>query len=350
MPRCYYLEEKTVNEPKKATLKDVARLCGVTPMTVSKYLNKKSGVSKETGLRIQKAIKELNYTPNLLAKSLRVNKTHTLGVVLSDSTELLFTRMLHGVDEEAFINGYTLVTSKPGWEHGLEREKVCLQMILSKQVDGIIIAAPRNPSEVIHQIVAPTNVPAVQLMRIPGPDAAMDSVTSDNPTGAREITQYLVDSGAQKIHVLSLPPENPSGRARLEAIEQTLAKHKLQFDKSHVHYAARSSEEDGYTLTRQLITDDFDGDTLLCLSDMLAVGALRALRALGVDVPGRIRVTGFDDILMMGNLAVPLTTMRQDMEGMGREAVRLLLRRIANPAAPITNKILPCTLVRRVSA
>ncbi len=330
---------------KRTTLKDVAKLCDVTPMTVSKFLNNKGGVSKETAERIQLAIRQLNYTPNLLAKSLRMNKTSTFGVVMSDSSQLLLSRMLKGIDDEAFAAGYSIIMANTN--QNPERERECITTILNKRIDGIILAAPKKIDIDVYNEIRSFGIPMVLLMR--SSPFQVDCITSDNRKGGGEAVEYLAGRGARKIHYIGLPADSQSGNDRIEGYRQALGRLGIGFDPALVRHAADSTMEAGREAAEKLLADGFAGDAICCGCDLIAVGVLQALARRGINVPDQVRVIGFDDIDMMENLAIPLTTMRQQVSLMGRQGVRMLLDRLAQPALSPVHVQLPCELVVRVS-
>ncbi len=331
---------------KKTTLKDVAKLCGVTPMTVSKFLNKKGGVSKETAERIQIAIRQLNYTPNLLAKSLRMNKTSTIGVVISDSSQLLLSRMLKGIDDAAFANGYSLIMANTN--QNAERERECISTILNKRIDGIILAAPKNFDIDVYNELRSFGIPTVLLMR-PSP-FQVDCITSDNRQAGYEAVMHLHARGSTHIAHIGLPTDSQNGKERIEGYKQALEKLGLPFTPERLLYASESSMEAGRYAAEQLLRSGVQFDAVFCGCDVLAVGVMQALTKAGKSIPSDVRICGFDDIEMVDQLAIPLTTMRQEVDAMGMDGVKALLARMASPEAEPVYTRLVCKLVVRQSS
>lgn len=330
--------------PRKTTLKDVARLCGVTSMTVSKYLNKKGGVSEATAEKIRLAVRQLNYTPNLVAKSLRMNKTQTIGVVISDSSQLLLTRMLQGIDDEAFASGYSIIMANTN--QNPERERECITTLLNKRIDGLILAAPRRFDVDVYNEVAGFGIPLVLMMR---PSSfPVDIVVSDNRGGGYALAKHLIETGSRRLYAINLPLDNSSGRERMEGIRRALADCGLGRE-AIGEVNVEPTMEAGRAAMEALLEEGFSGDTVLCGCDLIAVGAMRAAFGRGARIPDDFRLCGYDDIDMMDNLAVPLTTMRQQVYAMGREGMRLLLKRMDEPSRPPEHRRFPCELVVRES-
>lgn len=338
--------DQTMNQRvKKTTLKDVAKMCDVSPMTVSKMLNGKGGVSKETSKRIWKAIRQLNYTPNLIAKSLRVNKTLTFGVVTSDSSELLFPKMIKGIVDAAANADYSVIIANTNQSQ--ERESESIRVLLNKRIDGILLAAPfRMDLDRVNEI-ASFGVPTVLLMR--SSTLPVDFVSSDNYQGGYDVLSYLVRKGHRDIKLLCLPREHRSGEERREGYRQAMIDHGVPYREEDVVFV-RPEVSSGYRAMRELIAGGMETGTIVCGCDIIAVGAIQAALDSGIAVPEAMRFCGYDDIEMLDYLHVPLTTMRQQVYEMGREGVRLLLERMDNPDSPPVQKRLPCEMIVRKSS
>ncbi len=332
---------------RKTTLKDVARMCNVSPMTVSKMLNGKGGVSKETAKRIWKAIRQLNYTPNLIAKSLRVNKTLTLGVVTSDSSELLFPKMISGIIETATASGYSVVIANSNQSE--EREEQSIRVLLNKRIDGLVLAAPFRLDEDRVAEIKNFGIPLVLMMR--STDLPVDFVASDNDAGGYQLIEYLARTGGPnhgEYYFINLPREHHNGEERRKAMRTAMADFGIDYNPSHAWYVEPNFAA-GHAAMRDLLASGVRKGTVVCGCDVIAVGAIQAALEAGVRIPEEIRITGYDDIEMLDYLNVPLTTMRQQVYVMGQEGVKILLRRIdEGEGAPMQSRI-PCELILRKS-
>ncbi len=332
---------------RKTTLKDVARACDVSPMTVSKMLNGKGGVSKETAKRIWKAIRQLNYTPNMIAKSLRVNKTLTFGVVTSDSSELLFPKMISGIIDAATASDYSVVIANSNQNQA--REDQSIKVLLNKRIDGIILAAPFRVDMERVEAIQNFGIPLVLCMR--STELPIDFIASDNHNGGYRLVQHLIDTATpenREFHFVNLPRDHHNGQERLVGMRQALADNHIQYDDNRARYV-KPAFEAGTAAMRELIGNGLRRGTVVCGFDVIAVGAIQAALEAGLRVPEDVRVTGYDDIEMLDYLNVPLTTMRQDVYRMGQEGVRMLLRRIEEPNGPLAQIRLDCELVPRRS-
>lgn len=323
---------------------DVARRAGVSHQTVSRVLNGHPSIRPETRERVQRAIDELGYRRNRAARALVTRRTLTVGVVASSASLFGPSSTLHGVERAAHAAGYAtiLATAEAQDRTGV---LACVARLADRGVDGLVVTAPLHdlPDLADH---LPADLPAVCATG--GPVAGLPSVHVDHRAGAREMTEHLVGLGHREVrHV--------AGRAGWwEAAEReagwrdALAAAGVQpapvltggWDPAEGHRA-------GLALAR-----DTAATAVVVANDHLALGLLRALRERGVDVPGRVSVTGFDDVPESGYLSPPLTTVHQDLARVGREAVGLLLERLAGGAAtaPEHRVVQPELVVRASTA
>ena len=320
-------------------------MCDVSPMTVSKMLNGKGGVSKETSKRIWKAIRQLNYTPNLIAKSLRVNKTRTFGVVTSDSSELLLTKMIKGIIDAAAGADYSIIIANTN--QSPERETESIRVLLNKRIDGLLLAAPFNVDLERFDEIASFDVPTVLLMR--STSLPVDFVASDNRKGGYDLVSYLVDKGYRDLNLICLPREHNNGEERRMGYLEAMRDFGVEYSADKIVYVEPRVEA-GYEAMRRLIAGGARGGTFICGCDVIAVGAIQAALDAGFSIPGDMRFCGYDDIEMLDYLNVPLTTMRQNVYEMGREGVKILLDRMKTPDSPPVQTRLPCELIVRKSS
>lgn len=329
---------------KKATMKDIAHLCNVSSMAVSKVLSGKGGISKETAERIRAAAKKLNYRPNLIAKSLRMNATRTLGVVISDSSHLLFAKMLKAIGDAAERNDYSIIIANTG--QSPEREKKSIRTLMEKRIDGLLLAAPIHVDEESMEEVQDGGIPVALLMRSGGD--SFDTVINDNYLGAYQMVDHLAKTGSSRIYMINLPRESQSGRERLRGYKKALKDNNIPFNAKDVFYC-QPYIEDGRDSMLALLERGVRSGAVFCGCDVIAIGAIRAAIEKGVQIPGDIRIGGYDDIELLDDLRVPLTTMRQPVHAMGTAGIDLLLRRIGDPERPPERIVMPSELIIRGS-
>lgn len=330
--------------PKKTTMKDIAEVCNVSSMAVSKVLNGKEGISKETTERIFAAAKKLNYRPNLIAKSLRINETRTLGVITSDSSHLLFAKILRAIGDAADENDYSIIIANTG--QCPKRERKSMQTLIEKRIDGLLLAAPLNVDRKSMNNVRNLDIPVTLLMRSAGP--GYDTVINDNYLGAYQMVDYLAKTGSRRFYMINLPRESQSGKERLRGYKRALKDNGIEYNARGVLFC-QPYIEDGRIAMQKLLDKGARSGAVFCGCDVIAIGAIRAAIKKGLQIPGDIRISGYDDIELLDDLRVPLTTMRQPVLDMGRAGIDLLLRRIREPNRTPQRLVMQSELVVRES-
>jgi DNA-binding LacI/PurR family transcriptional regulator len=319
---------------------DVARAAGVSHQTVSRVLNAPQTVSPETRKRVQRAVADLGYRRNSVARALASGHTRLIGVVVD---ELAF----HGpgstvvaVAEAARQAGYA-ISLDPQVTMSTDTVSAALDRLLSRAVDAVIVVSAHGWSD-IDASVAHVDVPVVSIDGALG--GATASVGVDQRAGAGLATRHLIELGHRRIAHVAGPPDWPQAVQRRAAVAQTIAEHGLApgpvLDGD---WSARS----GHAAMRRLLQRHRDVTAVVVANDQMAVGAYRALTELGRRAPDDISLVGFDDIPEAAYLNPPLTTIRQDFSALGREAVRLVLSTLAHEPCPA--RLIPPTLVVRAS-
>lgn len=331
---------------RKVTLKDIAAEAGVSVMTVSNVLNARRAVSEETSRRIREIARRLNYRPNQVARSLRAEETRTIGVVVSDSSQLVLAKVIRSIEEEAALAGYSVIVANTG--QNPEKEKAAIELLLDKRIDGLILAAPLCTDAQQLQTVAGFGTPLVLLMRTSSA-IRVSSVINDNEQGGYEIVRYLLDEKRYPIRFLSLPQDSQSGQSRRQGYRRALVESGLVLDDEAMTYCQPTIEA-GHEAMCHLLEDGFAAGAVCCGCDLIAIGAIRAIQDRGLSVPHDLAVTGYDDIDLADYLSVPLTTMRQPKAELGREGVCLLLEQIGRSGGEPRQIVLRSTLIVRKSA
>ena len=277
-----------LSAPRRITLKDVAREAGVSAMAVSKVLNGKGGISKETAQRILEAAKRLNYRPDNIAKSLRVQETNTLGVVMGDSTQLVFAKVLRGIQDAAAGAGHSVIVANT--DQNMEKEKHAVEVLLRQRIDGLILAAPLRVSQEAMDELRSSGTPVVVLMRSSS-GLGIDSVENDNFQGGYDIVDYLLTTGSRDIWFLSLPRTSQPNLLRQRGYRQAFRDHDLTLDESRICYCEPYIEA-GIAAMEQLLDGGLTGGTVCCGCDLIAIGAISVIRKRGFDVPRDFRGNG----------------------------------------------------------
>ena len=327
---------------KRVTLKDIAKEVGVSAMAVSKVLNDRPGVSAEVSEKIRETAKRLNYTPNLMAKGMRLRESKTIGVITSDSSHSFFPLVIRGIEDAASRQGYSVLLSNTNGDVQTEMNNV--KLLLSKRVDGIILISSTLTSKKYSAFLSECHVPIVFAVRR-NEYSGFDCVVNDNIYGARIMTDYLIEKGDRRIHFINLPSTSPSAKDRLAGYKSALAAHSIQYDKALVSNALPTIE-DGKSKMEELLARDTPA-AVFCGCDMIAIGAMELLLGLGYKIPGDIRLASYDNVLFSEYLKVPLTTVSQPKYEIGFKSAEILIDRIKNERAPSVILMKPELVVRQ---
>lgn len=304
-----------------ANVKDVARHAGVSIATVSRALTLPSRVSPDTRARVMAAVQELGYTPNAAARSLRMASTRKILVTVPNIANPFFCVIIRAIEEEAHNHGYAVLLGDT--RYTVEGEEQYAAMLATREADGLIFLGHRLPGAVqplIEQLGA--NAPVVNGCEF-DPELGVPSAHIDNCAAAAEAMDHLYALGHRHIGVLAGPTSGPLCRDRLAGVRNSASRHGglASLDILHGDF----SMDWGVLGAASILSQALRPTALLCLSDEIAIGAIHTIRSMGLHCPRDISVVGFDDITVAQYLHPPLTTVRQPMEDIGRETVRLLL-------------------------
>jgi len=330
---------------KLTTMSDIAKAVGVSVMTVSKVLNNKPNVRETTRQKVLNAAHKLGYKPNLIARSMRLNQTKTIGLVISDSSFSFFPSVIKGIEDCAVRNGYSILLCNTNGDHQTEKEKI--DLLMNKRVDGIILAASTFISPEDTGYLASLGVPFIYAIRIPM-DPSADCVANDNYNGASMMIDYLIRTGSRNIHFINMKSVSTSSLDRLEGYRKTLEKNNIAYDEEII-YAIDHTVDAGYSLTKRLLSYGKDMKAIFCGCDVIAIGVMEAILEMGYKIPDDIRVASYDDIDFAQYLQVPLTTVRQPKYSIGIKSMETLINRINNPGMEPQIVMLESELVIRKS-
>ncbi len=328
-----------------ATIREVAEKAGVSFTTVSHVINHTRFVSEETRQRVLDAMKQLNYRPNALARSLRRGQTHTLGLILPDSSNPFFAEIAHNVESAAFKLGYSVILCNT--ERDPQREQLYVEVLSEKQVDGVMFIAAADQIASLQLLIS-LDLPVVVVDR-QLPDLELDSVLTDNRQGGRLATQHLIELGHRRIACISGPSNlTPSGE-RLTGFREAMAEAGLEVDEALI-LRGDYHPESGRLCTSQLLRSPEPPTAIFACNDLMAYGALRAVAEAGCQAPRDVSIVGFDNIELSGYTSPPLTTIAQPKEEIGRLATLLLAERMANKALAPRKILLPTEIMIRGSS
>ena len=307
------------------TIGDIARLAGVSRATVSGVLNSSPTVSEKTRIKVLAIIKKHNYRPNEVARALALNHTDTLGLVVKDISNPLYSKISLGVEEIIDEENFSVIIGNTHKDQ--KREVSLVTMLKRRRVDGLIIFPVQKTENIQHiKDLVNENYPFVLLAEIPGIDA--DFVRADDETGAFEATAHLLKLGRQKVGYISGPESALASDRRRKGYERALLANGVTPNSDLVRLGGWRVE-DGYRAGREFISCSGNcPDSVLCYNDSVAIGLMRALVEAGVKVPQDTAVIGFDDAGVGAFLETGLTTVAQPAQEIGRRAAKLIMDRI----------------------
>ncbi len=328
-----------------ATIKDVAKRAGVSVATVSHVINGTRPVSPETAAKVWKAIKELDYHPNAVARSLRTRTTHVIGVVVSDITNPFFATLVRGAEDAAIEAGYSLIVCNS--DEDLRKEDLYVNLLKRRRMDGLLIAPVRDGASPAVRELAKSGMPFVFIdRRAKGIDA--DTVLSDNVGGAYLATKHLLDRGHRRIGIILGIMGSTTSEERFLGYRKALEDAGLPLQEELVGYGGYRVSG-GEEATLQFLSLPQPPTAIFSTNNLMTLGVLRALFTSGVRIPTGMAVVGFDDLEWAEMAQPPLTVITQRPYEMGRKAVELLLERLKGYKGPAREVRLPVELVVRGS-
>ena len=328
------------------TIHDVAKRAGVGSITVSRVINNSGYISSETRERIQKAIDELGYVPNTLARSLRSRRTNTVALMVTDITNPFFTTLARGVEDTANEAGYTVIFCNT--DESAAKEEKYLNVLLQKQVDGLLLVPTQRSVNSIHQILKHGTPVVVLDRRIPEVD--VDSVRCDSLDGAYKLTKYLVSLGHRQIAIMSGAVGVSTADDRVAGYRKALEEDGIAISDRYI-LRGEFTPDSGYSMTEQAINLPLRPTALIAANNFITIGAMKALQEAEMEVPEDMALAGFDD-LPPAIVTFPFfTVVSQPAYEMGTQAMQLLLKRLsAKEVVAFQEVILPTQLIVRRSS
>lgn len=330
---------------RPATLRDVAELAGVHTSTASRALNPatEAQVSAATLVRVKRVAEELGYRPSPLARGLKTNRTMTVGMLVPDLTNPLFPPIVRGIEDELGREGYILILSNT--DNDLGKEDAILAAMLTRKVDGLILATSRRDPEFLTGITQ-SNRPIVLVNRSVD-DRTVPSVVNDDALGIRLVVEHLVGLGHRRIGHVAGPQELSTGHDRHETFLAETRRTGLEVAREHVVFAGSFTEAAGEQACARLLDRAPDLTAVVGGNDLIAIGCLDVLVKRRIRVPEDISVVGYNDVPFVDKLQPPLTTVRIPQYDMGVKAARLMLSMLLEGTRPESVYLPPELIVRR---
>ncbi|ALB72510.1 ribose operon transcriptional repressor RbsR [Cronobacter muytjensii] len=329
-----------------ATLKDVARLAGVSTSTVSHVINKDRFVSDAIRARVEDAVRTLNYAPSALARSLKLNQTRTIGMLITASSNPFYSELVRGVERSCFERGYSLVLcNTEGDEQRMNRN---LETLLQKRVDGLLLLCTEThqPSPAIM-----TRYPAIPTVMMDWSpfDGDSDVIQDNSLLGGDIATRHLIEKGFTRIACVTGPLDKTPARQRLEGYRTAMRRAGLPVPEGY-EVVGDFEFAGGLRAMQSLLALPEPPQAVFMGNDAMAVGAYQALYQAGLRIPQDIALVGYDDIELARYMTPPLTTIHQPKDELGELAIDVLIHRMAQPELQQQRLQLTPVLMERGSA
>jgi len=329
-----------------STIKDVALHARVSVATVSHVVNDTRFVSEATRLRVQQAIEELRYVPSALARSLKSNRTHTVGMMIPNNSNPYFAEIIRGIEDTCYAAGFNVILCNSDDEP--LKQSTYVRLLSEKQVDGLIVLSSGSDAELLDTLRAATMPQVVVDREID--DLAADLVEVNHEAGGFLATQHLLQLGHRRIACICGPQTLSSARQRVQGYRRALHDAGLAMDDSLLRAGDFTSAGGHAAMCSLLDASSSDRPSAVFASnDLMAIGAICAAAAAGLSIPKDLSVIGFDDIALAAYSNPPLSSIAQPKHQTGELAAQLLLQRIAQPERELQRAILQPSLVVRQS-
>ncbi|MEW1720534.1 LacI family DNA-binding transcriptional regulator [Streptomyces sp. NPDC093109] len=306
-----------------AGIKDVAAEAGVSVATVSRALNGHPSVSPAARARVLAAVAALGYRPNAVARSLRTDQTRTLGLVISDVLNPYFTALARAVEEEARALGYSVIIGNADEQPELQDHHV--RTLLDRRIDGLLLS-PTDPGSPLIPDAVRAGTPIVFVDRwVPG--VKVPVVRADGRGAVADLVAHLLRLGHRRLAIIAGPAATTTGSERVDAFRAALREHGVALPDAYIGQGDFQAES-GRRAAERFLDLPEPPDAVFAADNLMALGALDAIRARGLSVPGDIALAAFDDIPWFVHTDPPITAIAQPTEELGRAAVRALVERI----------------------
>jgi len=306
------------------TIQDVAKAAGVSVATVSRVLNNHPSVSDKTRAKVQKAIDQLNYQPNLLGRNLRRSETKMILVLLQNIANPFYSKIVKGIEDVGYKNGYHIMICNT--DSDPEKENVYLKLLKNRLVDGVVFMAPVISDEELTEIGK--NYCVVQCCEYKE-CADVSSVSIDNEDAAYRATQHLIEQGHRRIGMINGNSGVISEIQREKGYKKALLEAGIDIDPQLITYESYGYRG-GQRAAKYFLSIDKKPTAIFAVSDTMAIGAIKEIKGKGLSVPKDMAIVGFDDTAIASMYDPPLTTVAQPRYDLGRVTMEIMLERIKN--------------------
>lgn len=340
-----------MRKPGSITLKDMARELGLAHSTVARALKGSYLISEKTRDRVTEFAKQHNYRPNLVAQSLKSKQSRSIGIMIPTVPNSFFAEVINGIEAMATEKNYHVIISQN--EETYQKELVCLEHLLWRSVDGLIVSVSAETVDMSHfEALKGKGVPVVFFDRVPE-EIHTHKVIADNYRGSYEVTRHLVASGFTRIAQITSSPHLSITKERLKGYEDALSDCGYKVQKEYVKFCLHGGKEmdEVSTAVYELLNMDTPPDALITASDRLTIGCFSILKSEGIAIPEDMALAGFSNFSAPELFSPSLTTVVQPTFEMGKTAMELLIQMIESkrPVKEFQTVILPTTLKIRAS-
>lgn len=326
---------------KSISIKDVALKAGVSVSTVSHVMNGTRFVKPETSDRVKAAMDSLEYHPSFLARALKINRTMTIGMLVTNSTNPFFAEVVHGLEDTCFQHGYSLILCNAGGDGA--RQRAYLKTLVRKQIDALVVMTTNTDSAFYRELRAINDLPMVVLDS--GADIEACVVGDDSVYGGSLAAEFLINRGFGHIGFLTGPQGHPRSRDRLKGALKALSEAGIAAD-SILKVPGELTISGGYKAMRELL-EKGRPEALFAFNDLMAMGAYRVAAEAGLEIPRDLSIIGYDDLEIASYMTPALTTIRQPSFGLGSKAAEILIEHLEKKTQlPTTLSLEPKLVVR----
>jgi len=327
-----------------ATLKDVAEKLNISVSTVSRVVNNKSYVNPKTREKVLKALEQMNYTPNQVARSLKNKSTNTIGIVVPDISEDFFAYVIKGIDEVLSNNEYSIILCDTGEKP--EKEELYLNLLMEKQIDGVILATVSKKHLTLQKLLE-KGLPVIFIDNLPNLKVGYDSVMIDNSKASSMAVEHLINLGHKNIGIITGKQDETTGYERLLGYKKALQDNNIKVDENLITIGD-FKEKSGYDNMKILIERNKSLTAVYVVSSKMTYGATKAIMEKGLKIPKDIALVGFDVHDSSGLITPSITTIIQPEENIGEVAAELMLKRLKENGERHNQKIIlePDILIR----
>lgn len=324
------------------TITDVARAAGVSTATVSRALSGPAAVSDGTRARVLASVQALGYRPNAIARSLRTDSTQTLGLVISDVLNPFFTELARAVEDEARRLGYSLILGNA--DEDVARQDTYIELLLNRRVDGLLVTPAVEESPMVGAAVR-RGTPVVFIDRA-ADGVAAPVVRADGSRATAELVAHLVRLGHRRIAIIAGPERTLTGRERLAAFRAALREHRVALPRGYVRHGDFRLAS-GVRCAERLLDMADPPSAIFAADNLMALGALQAIRRRGARIPDDVALASFDDLAWFEVIEPPLTAIAQPTARIGATAVQQLVELASG--RPARSQTFECRLIVRAS-